>query len=116
VPRTAITVVTVPANSGISIGAGTAGDATNDHSLVNDERTRLLAKNTGGGTQAITILTSYTLLGFDLSDLVANVPTGETWEFGPFPASIYGQSSDGGKVYIDVAASSWTFWATTPGT
>jgi hypothetical protein len=115
VPRTAITVVTVPANSGISIGAGTAGDATNDHSLVNDERTKLLVKNTGGGSQTLTILTSYTLYGFALADLVQAVPAGETWEFGPFPASLYGQSSDSGKIYIDVAESTWTFWATTPG-
>ena len=114
--RTPITVVTVPRNAGISIGAGTAGDHTNDHSLANDGRTRLLAKNTGGGAQSITIVTSYTLLGLDLADRVESVPAGETWEFGPFDASLYGQISDDGNVWIDIAASTWTFWATTPGT
>lgn len=103
----------MPANGGISIGAGTGGDAANDHSLANDERTRLLVKNTGGGSQNLTIVTGYALFGLALADVVQPIPAGETWSFGPFPASLYGQSGDAGKVYIDVAENTWTFWAIT---
>lgn len=114
-PRTAIAIVTVPRNGGVNLGAGTAGDAANDHSLANDlENVKLLAKNTGAGAQTLTIVTAYTVDGLAVDDVSQSIPAGETWEFGPFPKSIYGQPADSFLVHINVAENTWTFWASKP--
>lgn len=105
-PRTNIPVTTV-VEAGVAYPAATAGDATNDHSFTNDSRTILIFKNTGAGSQTLTVLTSQQINGLDVADRDYVVAAGAKRTAGPFPPQLYGQSTDSFKVWVNVAETTW---------
>ena len=112
-PRTNIAVTTIT-EAAVAEPAAIAGDATNDHSFTNDGRTFLRVKNTGAGAQTITIITSQVVgpLGdLAVADRAISVPASAIRYIGPFSSSLYGQPSDSGKVWVDVAETTWELQA-----
>lgn len=97
----------VPA--GLSMGAMTAGDATNYNSYVNSGQTLVQVKNTGVSTRALTVVTSKTVSGLAVEDRVLSIPAGETWILGPYDVDTYGS-----VVTLQPAHAELTFYAIEP--
>lgn len=96
--------------TGVSEPSPTAGDASNDHYIANnDGRIVLRARNTGGGAQTITFKTKYNIQGMTLGDNPVSVINGGVKWVGPFSPGIF--DSTGGSLHIDVAESTWEFLA-----
>lgn len=105
-PRVNIPVTAI-VEAGIVAPTAVTGDAANDHSFVNDGRTFLEAKNTSAGSLDVTIITSQQVSGLDLADRVVTIAAGVVKVIGPFNASVYAQSSDLNKVWVDITSASW---------
>jgi len=110
-PRTNIPVTAIPKTVGVAPPAVTAGDATNDHSFVNDGRTFLEIKNTDAATQVVTIVTPYTVESLAVDDVTVSIPTGATRLIGPFNAALFGQPTDASKVWVDITVANFEFRA-----
>ena len=111
-PRTAIPVTTIPLNGGVVDdlrGGGTAGDATNDHSFINDGQTLLEVTNESASSEAITVVSVACSHGRTLN--VTLTPSLNDQAIGgPFPQAIFNQSD--GTVHVDlVDSTSITFRA-----
>ena len=108
-PRTAITVTQVT-RLGVAPATATAGYATNDHSIAdNDGRVWLEAASTAGSATVITVETPGTVDGLAVADLTVSVPTNATRIIGPFPPAIYNQSD--GSLYVGVEQTTWNLRA-----
>jgi hypothetical protein len=117
VPRVAIPITTVTL-AGVELPTPTAGDATNDHYFANvADRTILIAKNTDSVSRSFTIITSYTVAlpdgsgSLPVDDKTYTVLNGKYFAVGVFAAAIFGQSTDSLRVYVDIAQTTWEFWA-----
>lgn len=98
-PRTDIPVEDVSVN-GNFIGTETAADDTNDHEMVNDGSTILIAINRAASTPAVTIVSVADEYG-RTGDITQVLAATELRVFGPFkPKANWNQSN--GKVHIDV--------------
>jgi len=109
--RTLIPITTV-AEIGTAQPSATAGDAANDHYLVN-ANVIVECKNTSGGALDVTFVTPYaTPGGVALADNVINVGAGAV-KLANLKASgrYYTQSSDSYRVWVDVTSNSWEFRA-----
>jgi hypothetical protein len=55
---------------------------------------------------SVTIVTTATVDGKVVEDIVKSIPKTETWTFGPFPVDVYNKQSgaDAGKVYVNFEA------------
>jgi hypothetical protein len=99
--RTNIPIEEIPANGGSLEITGIAGDATNDHSFVNDGRTLLYVKNGDVSAKQATVVSVSDQFG-RTGDEVLSVTAGETALFGPFLPAIWNQA--GGVVNVDLDA------------
>ena len=112
--RTQIPITTVP-ETGAAQPAATAGDAANDHYLdVAQGNLFIECKNTSGGDLTVTFVTSYTVGGLELADNDITVSAGATKVLklnGRATVSRYEQSSDSGRIYVNVTSNSWEFRA-----
>ena len=98
--RTAITVNRASApETEIDSLTTTAGDAANNHSMVNDGRTMLIIDNAGGGVATATIKSVASRYG-RTGDLTVAVPAGEIAYVPLLPPSRWNAS--GGVVDIDL--------------
>lgn len=106
--RTAVAYSTLVANSNLSDPAGTALDATNDHTIANavPEETILRITNTSGSDRIVTIKAGANppALAAGLGDLTVTVvaTTGVQW-FGPFESGRFLQTD--GSMSVDIVAS-----------
>lgn len=96
-PRVAVPV-TQSTRAGTVLPTATTGDATNNHSVVNDGRVILMVKNTGATSRNITFALTKTVDGLSVTSRVEAIPAGETQLFGPFDVTEYGSS-----LSVDVA-------------
>lgn len=96
-PRVAVPV-TQSSRAGTVLPAATTGDATNNHSVVNDGRVILMVKNTGATSRNITFALTTTVDGLAVTSRVEAIPAGETQLFGPFDPNSYGSTLN-----VDVA-------------
>jgi hypothetical protein len=83
-PHTQIT------RAGVAPGAEVSGDATNNHSVVNDGNVFLLARNSGAGARTVTIVTPGTVDTQAVADRVISITAAESRYIGPFPPGDYG--------------------------
>lgn len=92
--RTSIPVHTVDRFDGLDLATATAtaGDASNNMSLVNDGRTCVIMHNTNAGSTARTcgIVTNVSVEGLAASVVTKTLAAGESREYGPFPPETYG--------------------------
>ena len=82
-------------------------DATNKHEFANTGREFISGKNGGGGSINVTVETPGTVDGdLAIADRVVPVAAGVDALLGPWPTSVYNQtsSSDRGKVFFEVDA------------
>jgi hypothetical protein len=106
--RTAVTVTTLTANTGVTEPAGTTADPTNDHVVAGIPAEELILRfaNTNGSDRVATIKAgdSPPALEAGLGDLDITVPatTGVRW-VGPLTSARFAQ--DNGDINIDLAAS-----------
>ena len=106
--RTAVTVTTLTANTGVTEPAGTTADPTNDHvvSGVPLEELVIRLANTNGSDRVATIKAGDNppALAAGLGDLAITVPatTGVVW-VGPLSSARFAQSD--GSLEIDLATS-----------
>jgi hypothetical protein len=96
-PRVAVPVTTFT-RAGVVLPAVTTGDATNNHSVANDGRVGIIAKNTGATSRNVTFYTVKQVDGLTAATRVEAIPAGEEQGFGPFDPTVYGTSLN-----IDVA-------------
>lgn len=83
-PHTQIT------RAAVAPGAEVNGDATNNHSVVNDGNVFLLVRNSGAGSRTVTIVTPGTVDSQAVADRVISVGAGLSRYVGPFPPTDYG--------------------------
>jgi len=106
--RTAVTVTTLTANTGVTEPAGTTADPTNDHVVTGVPCEELILRfaNTNGSDRVATIVAgdSPPALSAGQGNLAVTVPatTGVVW-VGPLESARFVQSD--GSVNIDLAAS-----------
>ena len=106
--RTAVTVTTLTANTGVTEPAGTTADPTNDHVVAGIPAEELILRfaNTNGSDRVAIIKAgdSTPALEAGLGDLDITVPatTGVRW-VGPLTSARFAQ--DNGDINIDLAAS-----------
>lgn len=106
--RTAVTVTTLTANTGVTEPAGTTADPTNDHVVTGVPCEELILRfaNTNGSDRVATIVAgdSPPALSAGQGDLAVTVPatSGVVW-VGPLESARFVQSD--GSVNIDLAAS-----------
>ena len=87
--RVAIPVSAV-VRAGLTPASETNGDATENHTFVNDGRTIILARNSGAGARTITFRVAQILDGLTAATRVVSIPAGASRYFGPFPTDVYG--------------------------
>ena len=75
---------------GVAPGAEVSGDATNNHSVVNDGKVFLLARNSGAGDRTVTIVTPGTVDSQAVADRVISITAAASRYIGPFPPGDYG--------------------------
>lgn len=107
--RTAVTVTTLTANTGVTEPAGTTADPTNDHSIDPggpSEELLIRLANTNGSDRVATILAGDNppadAAGQGNLDITVPATTGVKW-VGPLTSARFIQSD--GLVHIDLAAS-----------
>ena len=100
-PRINVPITDVPfQGSLVDIAAGgVAGDATNEHEMLNDGKTLVVIENGGVGVATATIVSVADNLG-RFGDEVIPVPAGKTATAGPFNTSAWNQS--GALLHIDL--------------
>lgn len=103
-PRVNVTITPAP-----GIGAGVkatevAADAANNHKVANAVGSRVLLFVVNEHVAAVQATIKHLELPVDADDIVTSVPAGETYVFGPFPASLFTQSSgpDVGFIQVDL--------------
>jgi hypothetical protein len=101
-PRTALAIQDVPPQSKLAV-VYSAADNANNNSFDNDGKTLLLVRNPTGGALAATI-PSVTDENGRTGDLALTVAAGETQVVGPLKSSLYNQSSDSNKVWVNPAS------------
>lgn len=86
--------VTGISRSGVELPIETTGDATNNHSVVNDGKTLLLARNTNGAStdRTVTVHVTRTVDGQAVASRSYPVAAGKTKALGPFPPADYGDT------------------------
>lgn len=82
--------VTTSDRAGVNVPAATAGDSTNNHTVVNSGSTVLLVKNTGASSHTISFHLDRTVDGFAPAPRAESVAAGVTQAFGPFAVADYG--------------------------
>ena len=100
-PRVDIPVQRIPNGGSIAdvAAGGVAGDAANDHDMVNDGQTELWFFNEGAGT-VVAILKSVADANGRLGDITITVLAGSFAVAGPFsPRNIWNTS---GKLEVDI--------------
>lgn len=92
-PHTQIT------RAGVAPGAEVAGDASNNHTVVNDGKVFVLARNSNGGSTARTVTTRVPTVvdGQTVASKTKSLAAGASAYLGPWPKSVYGNA-----VLIDV--------------
>lgn len=95
--RVAVPVTTFT-RAGVVLPAPTTGNATDNHSVVNDGRVGIIAKNTGAVDRTVTFHASKAVDGLTPPTRVETIPAGEEQGFGPFSPTEYGAS-----LLVDVA-------------
>ena len=83
-PHTSIT------RAAVAPGAEVNGDATNNHSVVNDGNVFLLVRNSGASARTVTIVTPGTVDTQAVADRVISITAAASRYIGPFPPSDYG--------------------------
>jgi len=76
-----------------------SGDATNDHSFDNATQNVFVhIKNGGGGAAVATFVTSQTIDGKAIADLIVSVTAAEERMVGPFRNDLYGQEDEDNSI------------------
>lgn len=85
--------VSALSRAGVAPPSETNGDATNNHSVVNDGATFLLVRNSNGASTArtVTFRPTSTVDGQSVTRAVSIAAAASRY-FGPFPTGIYGRS------------------------
>ncbi|KKN48917.1 hypothetical protein LCGC14_0648150 [marine sediment metagenome] len=96
--RTNLPVQSLP-GAGASQLTATAGDATNDHEMINDGHTQIIVFNGGVGAVEVTIISVNCSHG-RTGNIVQSIPAGQDYKFGPFQAAEWNQPA--GKLNIDL--------------
>ncbi len=92
--------VDVASKSGTIATAETSGDATNHHSVANNGRVMVMARNNGATPRNLTVYVTKQVDGQTPAAVVTAVAAGETRWFGPYSTANYSRS-----LSIDVAHS-----------
>lgn len=89
--RAALTVTAV-SRAGVALPAETDGNATDNHTVANDERTIVLARNSNGAATArtVTVHIDQEVDGVGGLTKTYSIAAGATKAIGPFPTKIYG--------------------------
>lgn len=88
-------------------GANVATVAGSDQgqSFRNNGKTFLEVENVGAAQRTLTIVTTSTVLGLDVSDLTVDIAAGAMARIGPFPQSDFNNAGvDASLVYINFPA------------
>lgn len=83
--------VTQITRSGVAPAAEVNGDATNNHTVNNDGRMFLLARNAGASTRTLTIRVNAMVDGQAVAARTVSLATTVSRYVGPFPVSQYGE-------------------------
>lgn len=91
-PRVAIPVTQIT-RSGVAPATEVTGDATNNHSAVNDGSVWLEVRNSGTTVaRTVSALFENTIDGQTVPAKTWSIPTEATRRIGPFPVRMYGNS------------------------
>lgn len=102
-----VSVATTPiTRDGIALALGVP---TADGDAIDCGRTALYASNTGVSSVNVTVISTPTVDGLDVEDLVVAIPAGEVRIVGPFPQRTFGQpagavetgNNDQGRAYVN---------------
>jgi hypothetical protein len=92
-PTPVVLAVTSTSRAGVATSAGSAGDATNGHSVVNDGSMWVEVDNSAGTSGTVTFAIPALTDGQAVAPKSVTIPLTSTgMRIGPFPVSIYGQS------------------------
>lgn len=88
---------TVVTNAGIRIDNVLTAAAGGGDTFVPGDDVTLVVNNGGGSPITVTVTTHGTTRGLAIADAPAavSVTNGQRWEFGPFPADLYADPTDG---------------------
>lgn len=100
-PRTDIPITDIPFQGSLAniVAGGVAGDAANDHEMVNDGSTLIAVHNGSGGVVNATVVSVADQLGRTGDDPKA-IAAGDTAIFGPYRRDAWNQP--GGKIHLDL--------------
>jgi len=98
--------VTQFSRAGTVLPAATVGDATNNHSVLNDGRVGLIIKNTGAVSRNATFNTVRSIDGLTAPTRIESLAAGDEQGFGPFDPNDYGTTLN-----VDVAHAELTLRA-----
>lgn len=90
--------VTQATRAGTTLPAAVTGDATNNHSVINDGKVAIIAKNTGATSRTVTFALTKQVDGLAVTARVETLAAGAEELFGPFSATDYGTTLN-----VDVA-------------
>jgi hypothetical protein len=88
---------TVVAAAGIRVDNVLAAATGGGDTFLPADDVSLVVNNGGGGAITVTVTTHQTSRGLAIADAPAavSVAAGQRWEFGPFPAELYADPTDG---------------------
>jgi hypothetical protein len=89
--RAAVPVTSI-SRAGVAPPSETNGDAVNNHTVSNDARVAILARNSGAGARTITFRLNGNVDGQSVTPRTVSLAAGVSRWFGPFPTSTYGTS------------------------
>jgi len=91
-PRVAVPVTDFVPKQAVTVPAETNGDATNNHTVANDGRVVIFARNSGAVTRTPTVEFPDTHDGQAITPKSYPITAGVTKAIGPFPVHLYGTS------------------------
>lgn len=109
-PRVAVPVTvigrkaTVPATP----PAPVVGDATNNHTILNDGHCWFEAKNTGVTSRTVTVVPTAQIDGQAVTGTVFTLAAGDTVRRGGWPTAIYGNDLQVNVSHLDVTLTAWS--------
>jgi hypothetical protein len=82
----------VSKTDGTKMPTEVSGDPVNNHQVANSGKTKILVRNSGAVARTVTFRLERTVDNQTVASKTKALPAGESWLFGPFDVSDYGQT------------------------